>query len=783
LSYSGLRNKKGIAERRAVFGTERSFSDRLSCESTQDFGGGCFFGSFADVPENGYALSLNMDSCGSALQTRKEHGSQKIAEAVRRVQITDLIHGIDADELYTIGNASVQKSEANFLITCNFFAEEGEEYTEPGVYIMRELSAGKYLFRLYLGTGICPNIKIYAGTGEVQFEGKPDVLADGDGKRYIEAEFEASYAVRIDMTYSKGASETITHRFVRPMIINIGEAAMHDMTEEEAKSTLFDGASTVCTGTVAVPEGESEAEAFAGGKYIFKKGSCLFSLNSAGGECFLEYDSLPVSEKCAIYRYGSGFIAVCENGETVATDDFAPGTGVRKGSFYMPTHYLLYSGDTETAAEKNEDLNMFSEYFYVKLIYGGVKTYTLPKELPIDTEFCEAYNPEDMNILPEGDVTLTANDDGTLTLTEDSFCHGILVKLRLRNDSELYKKIKKFRELLFSPSGNEVFPSLYEKGHNIVLYGGENGAEFAVSALNENMYAAEGKTLISENTEKITSILRYSENFLVFSPHYIRKMIISENENGGFDFSMQNFKYDIGCDIPKSAVCADDKIIYANSRAGVFYINRFGFTEKDMSKHVSANIETGENGLLIRDESELAAAEAAVCDGKYFLRVGEFFYVWDFAHAVPAGTEKASEERKLKWLIYSGIPCRRMLGADEEKIYFLGEDGSFSNLARGTSVNSGAESYFCSREYTLSPFSAATVWKLSLSLAAKEPCTVRLYLDGEEGNSKYTLTPDAEKSTLCIVRPEARGCRSFAFSLHSFGAVRLDGVKIEYLPK
>jgi hypothetical protein len=297
------------------------------------------------------------------------------------------------------------------------------------------------------------------------------------------------------------------------------------------------------------------------------------------------------------------------------------------------------------------------------------------------------------------------------------------------------------------------------------------------------MYARESKTLFIENTEKITSVLKYSENFLVFSPHYIRKMIIEESENGNFSISLKNFKYDIGCDIPRSAVCADDKIIYANSRAGVFYIDRFGFTERDMSRHVSSNIETGENGLLICPSDDLISAEGAVCDGKYFLRVGEYFYVWDFARGVPTGTEKASDERKLTWFLYSGVPCKKLLGADEEKIYFLEEGGNFASLSRGTSLDSCEESYFRSRSYSLAPFGAASVYKLSLSLAAKQACTVRLYFDGEEGNSKYTLTPEAEGSTLCIVRPESRACRRFAFSLHSFGALRLDGVKIEYLPK
>jgi len=163
--------------------------------------------------------------------------------------------------------------------------------------------------------------------------------------------------------------------------------------------------------------------------------------------------------------------------------------------------------------------------------------------------------------------------------------------------------------------------------------------------------------------------------------------------------------------------------------------------------------------------------------------VGEYFYVWDFAYAVPTGNEKASEERKLRWFMYSGVPCRKILGADSENIYFLTHEGYFANLSRGTSIESGAESYFRSRSYSLSPFGGASIYKLSLLLSSKEACTVRLYFDGEEGNAKYTIFSSAENSAVFTVRPEERKCRRFAFSVHSFGGMRLEGAKVEYFPE
>ena len=91
MSYSGIRNKKGISEKRAFFGNEKSFSDVLKSQSAEDFSGGCFFGEFAEAPENACALSLNMESRGGALMTRKSHETKYFEKAVRRIKIKDIL--------------------------------------------------------------------------------------------------------------------------------------------------------------------------------------------------------------------------------------------------------------------------------------------------------------------------------------------------------------------------------------------------------------------------------------------------------------------------------------------------------------------------------------------------------------------------------------------------------------------------------------------------------------------------------------------------------------------
>lgn len=785
MSYENVRNEKGISRKRAAFGGAKGFSDAVCCAESTDFGGGCFFGEFASVPGNGCRISLNMAPAGTALETRAPHVLCEATRAKRRIRLCDMLFGLRAAKLSTVGNSSVSDvyaadgTHAGFAILCNFFAKDGGTYTAPGVFISATLAAGKYLFRLYLGEGACPNLKIYESSDKICFNSKPSVLTDGAGARYIQAEFETAKYIRAELTYEKDGAQTETHTFVRAMIVNTGAAEALGLPADDARTALFEGESTVCTAESAIPSAENDAQLFADGLYAFKKGSCFYT-GRAGGEYFLESSALPGEGRCAIYRRGGGFAVFCENGMSLTTEDDAPCLGAVEGEIYAPMHYTLYAPDGETENKKEEELNMFSRYFRVKLLPGTGSVCALPRELCVDGGFCEAYD-ADGERLPEGTVSLAATDGGGGTLTVNGTQYGVTAKLRLMAESAAGAEAQTCIELLLAPAGSEVFP-LSGGGHGVVLYGGEEEKLFAAAELTGAMYAPRASLLLAHNTERITSVLRYSDGFLVFSPHYIRKMTLAQGEDGGFSCTLENFKYGIGCDIPGSAVCADDKIIYANSRAGVFYINRFGLTEKDMSRHVSANIETGENGLLACPEAELAAAEAVFCGGKYFLRVGDFFYVWDIAHAVPsASTERSAEESKLRWYIYSGLPCGKLLGADEEHIYFLAEDSMLARLPHRTDAASSAESYFRSREYALDTFGAGTVIKLSLSLCARSACTVRLYFDGEEGSSKYTLRPEAEQSTLCIVRPEARRCRRFAFSVHSFGGMRLDGAKVEWL--
>lgn len=528
--------------------------------------------------------------------------------------------------------------------------------------------------------------------------------------------------------------------------------------------------------------GTAEAECFDGGKYVFKKGTSLCLFDTSSGEAFTAFEDMPAEGACVIYHLHGCFAAFCENGSVYTVSDSTPYTA-KVSSLYLPIIYKISVNEQE----KMESLNYLTEYCRIYASVSSGNTCELPKEFLLDPDFWEVETTAGASI-PKESIGFNAHEDGGATIVGRSINSNFYITVRLKHDENGvftdYDKIEKARSLFFSPLGSLAFASAEEKKTVLVCYGGEFEAEFAALLFDERFYVEEKNMLMCKNTERITSILRYSEEYLVFSPHYIRKMSLAEDKTGEnrFSVSVENFKYDVGCDMPKSAVCADDKIIYANSKAGVFYIDRFGFSQRDMSRNVSANIENGENGIFAWGEDMLAGAKAVICGGKYYLCVGGVFYIWDFLYGVPSsGTEKIAESRKMRWTLATGLSCERILGSDVNKFYFITEEGELSCIGVGTSfLDPDAESVYKSEPICLAPFGKSVAFKLCLIAACAKEASVRCFFDGEEASSKYTLRASGEKADVYEIFPEKRYCRNFAFSVSSFGALKIENARIEW---
>lgn len=548
-----------------------------------------------------------------------------------------------------------------------------------------------------------------------------------------------------------------------------------DALKTRPSATVFDMGALV-------PNTATQADCFGNGRYVFKRGSCLFMYDIKTGECFKELEDLPENDKCVIYHINSRFAVLFENGDVyTVSDDFAHST--EKTSVYIPIIYMLYADRNE----KREELNFLTEYFrvHINLVSGG--TCELPTEFNIDEDFAEVYTLLGVD-LGQDAVGITVHEGGGATIANRTLHGNLIVTLRLKKSetgsSELFDKIQKNKDMLFSALGSNVFPSVSEGKTDLLLYGGERAANLTFFCIDQNFFVAEKDIIHFENSEDITSVLRYSDDYLIFSKNLIRKMTVTEDDTADVRFGMtvENFKYDVGCDIPKSAVCTDDKIIYANSEAGIFYLDRFGFSQRDMSRNVSANIEEGEKGLFSLDEAARKNAKAVICGGKYYFFAGDIFYVWDFKYDVPSsGTEKLSENLKMRWTLGDGISCKRIVGADINEFYFVTENDELATFScRGSSGETSIDCFYKSEEHRTAPFGEAVIFKLSLSMALSKSAVVRCYFDGMPSGAKHIISPSDDNTSLYVIKPIRRKCRRFAFSVSSKGDVRLDGAKIEW---
>ncbi len=517
------------------------------------------------------------------------------------------------------------------------------------------------------------------------------------------------------------------------------------------------------------------ADCFYNGSYVFKKGNSLYVHNIAANTTRSIVSSLTGTD-WHIAHIADGFVAYSESGAFYNISD--DGMRVVGNEIHIPIIYNVTSGSTPNGTRR-EPINMLTEYFYLYL--SGNSEFEIPKELYVD-DFIEAYNSSSGERVYD-DTSISPHIDGGATITTYNARFGLNVKLRFKRDAtgafSTYDDIQLTRKLLFSPLCRERMLSAVA-GAEIIVACAENDNRIGIVRADGALYIKPDDIRFIKENENVTGIIRYDSNFLVFSEHYIKKMILGESESA-FSAEFEMLSYDIGCDVPHSIVCTDDRIIYLHSTCGVFYINRFGISEKDMSRKVSINIEKGANGLFACGASELENAFATVCDSKYFLHIGERFYVWDFRYSVPrSSVEREAEEREMKWYIFSDMGCRRVFDNGLHGFYFEGDGGSIMYYENGASGADAVSARFRSREHTFSYFGKTLPLRLMLLVNVKTSCKIRFYFDGEVSAGEYEIF-ETGGFTVYAVRPEKRECGRFSFEISGEDGFALAGYKIEYM--
>ena len=211
-------------------------------------------------------------------------------------------------------------------------------------------------------------------------------------------------------------------------------------------------------------------------------------------------------------------------------------------------------------------------------------------------------------------------------------------------------------------SGNRLFFSgdrqkkgaCYKSEHRNPLYFGENE-----------------QFVIGDGYDNVTYLGRMYSDLIVLSElgtYKITSFIEDEIEV----FKTKQISGEIGCDMPESACLADNRIVFANSKRGIFIVDFNEDYQEHNVKPVSRNIERGKGmGLLENSKEELIKAEGIDLDRKYLLLCGDKLYIWDYDKCNYYDTGNFNESQtRLVYSIYKDVGCDGMFAIDSMAVVY-----------------------------------------------------------------------------------------------------------------
>ena len=261
------------------------------------------------------------------------------------------------------------------------------------------------------------------------------------------------------------------------------------------------------------------------------------------------------------------------------------------------------------------------------------------------------------------------------------YSQKFVVRLKLIESEDMsklsYTSLCKKREILVCPKRILSLP----EGRGFLYYGGESGAQIIMLKPNPEYgfeYLSENNIIRKDYGQTISSVVEYSDGYLVFSAETIKKWRCRRMNPEPRFFSLKALRA-ISVRICRAAYAVfDDKIIFANSQGGVFYINKFGIEERDVSRHISSVIEQGEKGFFSHTSAEYDAAAAVCAFGKYMLTVGNITYIWDYTARLPSATQSREDENKMVWTLNDVVTPFYLPAPDYAKaVFYRSDDGRY----------------------------------------------------------------------------------------------------------
>lgn len=291
------------------------------------------------------------------------------------------------------------------------------------------------------------------------------------------------------------------------------------------------------------------------------------------------------------------------------------------------------------------------------------------------------------------------------------------------------------------------------------FYGMCNDSErFYVFNANDMAYITRDAIWYQPIDIKPTAMAEYSGGELVFSENKIVfvKTTISDGGDAPYvNISKTIIKRDFGCDMPWSAVAFDNKIIFGNSKNGIYYINKFGLSERDGSCLISLPIAEMFNGHSV---SDLRAARAVCTANAYYISIGGTLMAFSFESGLPTGTSESYEKKmRYSWAERGDVSSCEFISVIGDEIYLLEHSDVTERMINAE--NGDLPSVIKSRALDLGTSEEKVMSHLNIVGGFSGDVTIRLAFDGKMADTIFKITPQDKdvRRYRCAV-PRERFC-------------------------
>ena len=509
-------------------------------------------------------------------------------------------------------------------------------------------------------------------------------------------------------------------------------------------------------------------------KNIIHAGTKLYSVDATNAQISEIYSSMPDKPSFAV-NFLSKVYFYCGCRVFSADKDFA----VKEELAYAPLMYKdCLAGIKSGIKIEGAKLNMLSPRISASYRFNELRSCIFP--LSCDTSRkIEVFNkgvPVDENnySVTESYVLL----DNSVTVENDN---DIVVSFYLKNPRELgYDNCFDSMTLGTSYGGNVV------SGTRIFVTGSPEypGRYYISSLLDPLRFDEDNFEIIGTGSDMITGFERQYGYLMIFTERSVLRMSYTMNGSDAV-FSVKELNSSLGCDCPGSIELIDNRIVFLNSKSGVYIIDTTENFDEQNIKPISRNIAYGNGcGLLELSAGQLKKASSCDFDRKYYLCAGGKMYVWDYGEKAYSDNGGYGEAQKRLVWYYADKVFADCLFECAGKLCAYNSDSS-----KGISVFSeNGESFgqkicvrFCSGNIDFSyPADAKNVESVIFGLEeSKEQVEFTAFADGEKYYSGHLIKLPGTLSRYGIKLPYSR-LYTFGFEIKTKGKFTLKNITVNY---